>query len=79
MTTGHEEQHVDEFDVVVENQDAGWAVITVADGVRSVINHHPDRESAEFAAQHIERGATRYDNAAAVVEPEPEKYPGDGS
>lgn len=75
MSANH---HVDDFDVVVEKQDAGWAVITVADGVRSLIGHHPDRESAQFAARHIERGATRYDHAAQEVEPEPAKYPGDG-
>lgn len=70
--------HVNDFDVVVEQQDAGWAVITVADGVRSVVAHHPDEESAVFAADQARKAATRHEDAIPAVAPRPEKYPGDG-
>ena len=68
--------HVDNFDVQVEQQEEGWAVVTVADGKRSVISHHPDKDAAEYAATQVDRTANRHSGFTQVA-PDPEKYPGD--
>lgn len=68
---------VNDFDVKVEQQDDGWAVVTVADGERSIVSHHPDKDAAEFAATQVKETATRHAGAIPPVPPDPEKYPGD--
>lgn len=69
--------HVSEFEVKVEQHESGWAVVTFGDGVRSVISHHPDKAAADYAAEQLQRTATRHVGAAERVAPDPAKYPGD--
>lgn len=77
--TSHEQlpDPVDQFEVTVEKQDDGWAVIKIADGERSVINLHPDEESARTEAKSFHEAATRHEDGARV-EDVPDSYPGKG-
>lgn len=68
---------VGDFEVTVEKQDDGWAVVKVVDGQRSVIETHPDEESARTQATAFQEAATRHDDGARVAEI-PEGYPGKG-
>lgn len=71
---------VDEFDVSVEETERGWQVVAVVDGERKAIDQvYPDRESAEFAARHIESATDRWTDAATVAEPDPDQFPDDGA
>lgn len=69
--------HVSDFEVKVEQHEGGWAVVTIADGNRSVISEHPDKSEADYAAEQLERTANRHVGAATKVQPDPAKYPGD--
>ncbi|WP_133119177.1 hypothetical protein [Mycolicibacterium agri] len=66
--------YVSEFQVKVEQHESGWDVVTIADGERSVISQHPDKTAADYAAEQIQRTATRHLGAAQQVEPDPAKY-----
>lgn len=72
-------EHVENYDVHVENQDRGWMVVGVFDGERKEFGDpHPDKETAETYAKHMFSSADRWTDAASKVDPEPAKYPGDG-
>ena len=73
----HAHDIVKDFSVSVEQQDGGWAVIKHADGARTVIEHHPDEETARKHAANVEGMATRYVGAARE-EAIPDGYPGKG-
>jgi hypothetical protein len=72
--------HPEAFAVEVQKQDRGWIVVLTADGERKEIEPpHPDREKADFAAKSISSAADRWTGSGSVEDPEPAKYPGDGS
>lgn len=61
---------VENFEVVVEETDRGWIVVSIADGVRKEIGDpHPDRETAEFHARNVADGAQRWDGSASTDPP----------
>ena len=67
------------LDVRVEEEDAGWVVVSYIDGERTRFGDpHPDREQAEFYAKHMFASSDRWTDAAEKDRPRPETYPGDG-
>lgn len=67
------------LDVRVEEEDAGWVVVSDVDGERKQFGDaHPDREQAEFYAKHMFASSDRWTDAAEKDRPRPETYPGDG-
>lgn len=68
---------VDEFAVTVEKHDDGFAVVKEADGERSVLEQHADKDAAQQQAHLVEGAATRYEGAMREEEV-PDSYPGKG-
>ncbi len=74
-----ENEKVENVDVRVEKQDAGWVVIADVDGERKQIGAaHPSEQEAQTYADHMGAGVDRFTGAAEESAPDPAKYPGDG-
>jgi hypothetical protein len=72
------ENKVENLDVRVEQQSAGWVVIANLDGTEKQMGAaHASREEADVYAKHMFSGADRWTGAAEKVDPDP-MYPGDG-
>lgn len=73
------ENKVDDLDVRVEKRPAGWVVLADVEGTEQQIGDaHPNREQADTYAKHMFSAADRWANAPEQVDPEPQRYPGDG-
>lgn len=57
-----------DFSIDVTETDSGWVVVRTTDGERSEIATYSTEAKARFAAEQMEAGATRYDEAGAVSE-----------
>lgn len=73
------EHKVDELDVRVEQQSAGWVVIADVEGTEKQIGAaHASQEEAAAYAKLMFSAADRWADAPERVDPEPQRYPGDG-
>lgn len=70
---------VENVEVRVEREDAGWVVIGDVDGERKQFGAaHPSQAEAQTYAKHMSAGMDRFTGAAQESAPDPAKYPGDG-
>lgn len=75
---GNVVDHVDLDVEVVAHEHGGWVVCANTGGERKQFGGvHASKDEAEFYAKHMFSGADRWTGGGRIVEPDPEKYPGD--